>query len=216
MENLILVCKKTLNGQNLAQKSPNNPKIASKFKNNPIFTICFVFWTVSMKRTWIYIPFWVKFKYFVHLLGLLHCMWCLKIWCICQKWHFHVKIFSFFMKTCSETLYNVKTHWLLPLLTIYNPCITHVHIFQPSPPPHPHRYPYPTPSQITNGSNLFCPIDHRTSQYRKRIFPTFPIEVTQREWLKIAKFRWTFREVKGNKTRKPGDDIHEINQWSCE
>ena len=66
-----------------------------------------------------------------------------------------------------------------------------IHMFQTSPPPHPHRYLYPTPSQITNCSNLFCPIDHRTSKYRTRIFPTFPIEVTQREWLKIAKFRWT-------------------------
>ena len=43
MENLILVCKKPLNGQNLAQNSPNNPKIASKIKSNPIFTkFCFL------------------------------------------------------------------------------------------------------------------------------------------------------------------------------
>ena len=87
-----------------------------------------------------------------------------------------------------------------------------VHMFQTSPPPHPHRYPYPTPNQITNRFNLFCPINHKTSQYRTRIFPTFPIEVTQREWSKIAKFRWTFRAVKGNKPCKPGKEINEINQ----
>ena len=85
-------------------------------------------------------------------------------------------------------------------------------MFRTPPPPHPHRYPYPTPSQTTNCSNLFCPIDHRTSQYRTRIFPTFPIEVTQRGWSKIAKFRWTYRAVKGNKPRKPGKEINEINQ----
>ena len=88
-------------------------------------------------------------------------------------------------------------------------CLT---LIQTSPLPHPHRYPYPTLSQIINCSNLFCPIDHRTSKYRTRIFPTFPIEVTQREWLKSAKFRWTFRAVKGNKPRKPGKEINEINQ----